>query len=432
MSDLLIEDVTLPDGRRGELLIREGRIAEVGPAVAAPEDVPRLAGGGRLALPGAIDPHVHFRTPGGEHKETLLTGARAAAKGGVTTVGDMPNTAPPTTTLARVAEKLRRAHGAPVNLLLHLGVDPAAPEAVREAAGHPHVKAVKIYLGPSTGVGGVAPDVAERACRAAAEIGLPVLVHAEDLNLIAAAAGRHLHDARHHHLLRPVEAELAAVDTALEIARRTGVRLYLCHVTSAKVLDRVEASGLREQVFVEVCPHHLLLSVEQIGPPLENRYRVNPPLRPEAERAALFAALAERIDGLGSDHAPHTLAEKARPYDEAPSGIPGVEHLLPLALEWWRAGHFGLERLIALTSGNAARFLGLPKGALEPGRDGDVVLVDPDAEWTVAAGDDRVESLCAWTPYAGMHLRGRPEVTIVGGRVAWARHEADHPRRESR
>lgn len=421
MSDLFVEDVQLPEGKRAQILVRQGRIAAVGPALEVPPGIPRLAGQGRLAIPGAIDMHVHFREPGGEHKETILSGSRAAAKGGITTVADMPNTNPPTTTWQRLEAKARQAERAPVHVLFNFGVDAAQLDEVVRAAGHPRVKAVKIYLGPSTGVGGAAPEVAARLFHLAAELNLPVMAHAEDLSLIQRESTRHPHDAWHHDALRPLESELSAVDQALALAREHGNRLYLCHVTSAKVLDRVEASSIRERVFVEVCPHHLLLSTAAIESPLENRYKVNPPLRPEAERAALFAGLAGRIDGLGSDHAPHTLEEKGRPYDEAPSGIPGVEHLLPLALDWWRRGEIGTQRLIDLTSRNAARFFRLPKGSLDPGQDADLVLIDPDRSWTIGGEDDRIQSKCGWSPYVGRTLLGRPEVTLVSGRVAYDR-----------
>jgi len=429
MSDLFIEDIHLPDGARAHVLIRRGRIEAVSHGLEHPPDMPRLAGRGRLLIPGAIDPHVHFREPGGEHKETLASGARAAAKGGVTTAGDMPNTKPPTTTYARLEAKARLAEGAPVNLYLHFGVEAEHLDEVIRAAAHPRVKALKMYLGPSTGVGGTAPAVAAQAFRLAGQLDLPVMVHAEDIALIEREAGRHPRDAWHHDALRPLEAELRAVDQALAMAAEHGARLYLCHVTSARVLERVEASGIRGRVFVEVCPHHLLLSTEAVAAPLENRFKVNPPLRAEAERAALFAELGRRIDGLGSDHAPHTLGEKGHAYDEAPSGIPGVEHLLPLAIDWWRRGVFDIDRLIALTSGNAARFLRLPKGTLHPGADADLVLIDPERHWTLGQDGDRVVSKCGWSPYLGRALRGRPEVTIVAGRVVydWERPEEIPP-----
>ena len=427
MSDLLIRGAALPGGREGalmDLFIRGGTIERIGPGLEASPDTPLLEARGLLVLPAGIDPHVHFRTPGGEHKETLLTGARAAVKGGTATVMDMPNTSPRTTTLAALEEKVELAREAPAHVYFNFGAEPDNLEQVRQAAGHPRVKALKIYMGPSTGQGGLAPTAVEAHFRTAAELGLPVMVHAEDLEQIGANAGRHPHDAYHHHRLRSSEGELAAVAQALGWAKTHGVRLYLTHCTLAGAVRLAEESGIRDTVFVEVCPHHLFLAVEDIAPPLENRYKVNPPLRTEAERSALFEMLAGngvRFDGLGSDHAPHTLAEKDAPYDQAPSGIPGVEYLFPLALDQWRRGHLSLERMVALTSGNAARFLGLNKGAVAEGRDADLVLVDPEARWTIAEGDDRVVSKCGWTPYGGRALHGRVEATIVGGRIAYQR-----------
>jgi dihydroorotase len=417
MSDLLIRDVRLPEGSAADVRVEAGRIAEIGPRLPAPPGVPVLEGGGRLLLPGAIDMHVHFRTPGAEHKETLLSGARAAVKGGTTTCADMPNTSPRTTSLAALEQKLELARGAPAHLLFNFGAEPDNLEQVRRAARHPAVKALKIYMGPSTGQGGLAPAATQAHFRQAAELDLPVMVHAEDLEAIHANAARYPHDVRHHHLLRSSAGELAAVREALGWAREYGVRLYLAHCTVAGAIRLAEESGIRERVFVEVCPHHLLLSAESIAPPVENRYKVNPPLRSEAERAELFACLAQGIDGLGSDHAPHTLAEKDAPYDEAPSGIPGVEYLLPLAIDLWRRGTISLPRLIALTSANVARWFGLPKGALSAGLDADLVLVEPDARWRIAEGDDAVASLCGWTVYGGRELQGRPVATIVSGRV---------------
>lgn len=431
MPTLLIENIRLPNGNAACILTRRGRIAAVGARLEAPPEATRLDGRGWLALPAAIDWHVHFREPGAGHKETLWSGSRAAVKGGVATCGDMPNTQPPTTTLRALEDKLARAEGCPAHLYFHFGAEADNLAEVRAAARQPQVKALKIFMGPSTGHGGLAPDAVEAHFRQCAEIGLPVIVHAEDMDQIQAQAGRHAALAARHGDWRPLEAELAAVRQALALAAKYPVRLCLAHTTSARVVELAERSGIRDRVFVETAAHHLVLAAERIVPPEDNRYKVNPPLRPESERAALFRRLADGIDGLGSDHAPHTLAEKARPYPQAPSGIPGVEYQFPLALSWWRQGHVHLERLIGLTSANVARFFGLNKGALEPGKDADIVLVDPDARWTIGADGDAVASKCGWTLYGGMAVHGRVEVTIAAGRVMWTRargwSEPDRP-----
>lgn len=426
MNDLLIRDIRIAGGEVQDLLIRDGRIDAIGANLPAPKvagkDIPVLEGKGVTALPGAIDMHVHFRTPGGEHKETLLTGARAAVKGGTTTCGDMPNTMPRTTTLAALEEKIEKAKGAPANLLFNFGAEADNLDQVRAAAAHDCVKALKIYMGPSTGQGGLAPEHVQAHFRQAGELNLPVMVHAEDLEQINRDGPRFPHDAGHHHLLRGAEGELRAIKLALQWAETYSVKLHLAHCTQAGVIDLADASPIREQVFVEVCPHHLLLSSDAIAPPGDNRYKVNPPLRPEAQREALFARLSRPageggFDGLGSDHAPHTLAEKEAPYDQAPSGIPGVEYLFPLAVTWWLERRITLERLMAITSGNAARFFGLNKGRLDPGFDGDLVLIDPEASWRIALGEDRVASLCGWTLYEDRAMRGKVVATVVGGSV---------------
>ncbi|MDH4120079.1 MAG: dihydroorotase family protein [Deltaproteobacteria bacterium] len=419
MNHLFVHHVELPSGGRGHLWLENGKIKAVGTDLSPPPGVPVEDGHGWLALPGAIDPHVHFRQPGGEHKETLLTGSAAALKGGVTTAADMPNTNPHTTTLAHVEQKAALSQGAGVNLLFNLGAEPGSLEQLPLAAAHPQVKALKIYLGPSTGTGGVKADFADEVFALAARLNKPVMVHAEDPEIIRQQSALHPHDVFHHHLIRSLEAELSAVTRALELAARHGTRLYLCHITSAQAVALAQAHPARDRVMVEACPHHLLLSVEGMADPVPNRFKVNPPLRPEALRAELWSKLAAGIDVLGSDHAPHTLAEKEQPYDLAPSGMPGVEYLLPLALNEWAQGTFSLERLMDLTSGNAARFLGLNKGKLAPGFDADLVLVDTHRRWRVGEDGDRPASLCGWTPYQGRVIRGRVERTLVGGVIVY-------------
>ena len=421
MHDLFLHNIRLPDGLEASLLIRKGLIAEIGALPQPTPAIPLLDGGGLMVLPGAIDMHVHFRTPGAEHKETLLSGALAAVKGGTTTCADMPNTSPQTNTLEALRAKQRLAQGAACQLLFNFGADAGNLAQVALAAQDPTVKALKIYMGPSTGQEGLAPQFVKAHFEQAGRLGLCVMVHAECVEMIEENQQRFPHDVHHHSHIRSPEAELAATRQALELAAKYGVRLYLAHVTNAGVVREARQSGLGDQVYVEVCPHHLLLSTERITANVENRYKVNPPLRDEVERLALFELLHDGIDALGSDHAPHALEEKNHPYDQAPSGIPGVEYLFPLAIDWWRRGVISLERMLSLTSGAPARLFGLNKGRIAPGYDADLVLVDPDALWTVGGKDDVIASKCGWTVYEGMELLGRPEASIVAGKVAYRR-----------
>ncbi len=402
--------------------LQNGRIDRIDPHLRVPSQTPLLKANGRLLLPAALDGHVHFRTPGAEHKETLLSGTQAAVQGGVALCADMPNTMPRTTTLQALQQKIHLAQGAPCHLLFHFGAEADNLDQVRQAAKLDCVKALKIYMGPSTGQGGLAPEHVEKHFANAADIGLPVIVHAEDLEWIVSHAQEEANpDVKAHHRLRGLQAELNAVSQALEWATRYQAKLHLAHSTSAQVVELAAKSGLGKNVLVEACPHHLALSVEDIAPPQENRYKVNPPLRPRSEQQALFACLPKGIDCLASDHAPHTLQEKQTPYAQAPSGIPGVEHLFPLGITWWQQGKISLERLIDLSSANLARFWGLNKGVVAEQADADLVLLDPHKNWRIGRGEEgRIASKCAWSVYDGWEMRGKIEATIVSGKVVYS------------
>jgi dihydroorotase len=422
MIETLLKDVRLPNGQPSDVLLRDGIIARIGRGIES-AGASLVHGKGRWVLPAGIDFHVHFRTPGASYKESLFTGSRAAVKGGIATCGDMPNTQPPTTVFERLEAKVGLTSDLPAQVYCHFGAEPDNFAEVRYAARHPKCKAIKVFIGPSTGHGGLAPATVESHFRNAADLDLPVIVHAEDIDLINAAHSRFPHDARHHSDLRPLEAELSAVRFALSLAKKYPVRLTIAHSTSAEVIELAEQSGIRDRVFVEVTPHHLVLTSEHIVPADDNRFKVNPPLRPESVRGLLAARLVSGIDGLGSDHAPHTLAEKGQPYDAAPSGIPGVEYQMPLAISWWREGKITIDRLIELTSGGVARFYGLNKGRVAEGADADLILVSPDETWTVGRGDDAVASQCGYSLYEGLALKGRIEMTLVAGQIAWTRAE---------
>ena len=420
---LVLHGIRLPNGQSACVRCQEGKIVEIAPQLTAAADEDLLEGRGWLLLPGAIDMHVHFRTPGGEHKETLVSGGNAAVKGGVTTCADMPNTSPSTTTSANLDEKVTLGKDAPCHMLYNFGSSEDNLAEVKQVVDRPEIRALKIYMGPSTGETALSLEAVREHMRQAGELQLPVMVHAEDLETIQACESGFPPHVSHHHQLRPARAELRAVRLALMWAREFGVKLYLAHTTCAEPLDWITSLKMEKQVMIEFCPHHLLFNEEDIPAPLPNRFKVNPPLRERFLQQELLGILSRCHGCLGSDHAPHTLQEKGLPYYLAPSGMPGVEYLFAHAINWWQQGWFDIHRLIELTSGNAARYFNLNKGSLTIGADADLVLIDPQWQWRIGQGDDEIYSLCGWTPYENMGMKGGLMASIVSGVLRWV-----HPR----
>ncbi|MDH7570348.1 MAG: amidohydrolase family protein, partial [Armatimonadota bacterium] len=341
-----------PGGAVQDVCLHCGRLEEVRPGAAGVE----VEGEGCLLLPGMIDPHVHLRAPGMEAAEDWESGTRAAARGGVTALFDMPNNLPPITTAARLDEKraLARA-GSRVEWGVYLGA--AAAQTAEIARAH-NVAAVKVYMGSSTGDLLLAEEEAlEGVFRAAALAGLPVALHAEDEAIIGARALqlRGDEDVLVHGWVRPPEAAAVAVRRALALGERTGAALHFCHVSTSAELDLLRAARRAGQkLLVEATPHHLFLDERDLAA-LGNFGKVNPPLRAPEERDALWRALLDgTVDVIGTDHAPHTVEAKRRPYREAPSGMPGLETALPLLLTAVLEGRLSFDRLTALTSENAA------------------------------------------------------------------------------
>jgi dihydroorotase len=408
---LTIRDATLADGRRRDVRVdaEAGVISAVGRTL-ADDGGEEMDASGRLLLPGMIDAHVHFREPGFPHKETWRTGSRSAAAGGVTTVVDQPNTDPPTVDGASVDEKAVLARKSLVDWGINGGVTPDwKPDELFDR----HVVALgEVFLADSTGDMGIDADLFREAAARAADEGYVVTVHAEDADLFSPAA-RERDDADAWSAYRTPEAEVAAVEHAVEIADEVGARLHVAHTSTPGGVDAAATGGAT----CEVTPHHLFLSRDDLDD-LETFGRMNPPLRSERRRAALFDRVADgTVDVVATDHAPHTRAEKAASVWDAPSGVPGVETALPLLLEAARRGRLSYERVRDLTAANPADVFTLPwKGRVEPGLDADLVLVDPDDSREIR-GDD-LHSKCGWTPFEGM--RGVfPEWTMVRGSFVW-------------
>jgi len=399
---------------RGDVGIREGKIAGLG-AIGAQAGAEVLDAHGLHVLPGVIDSHLHFREPGAEHKEDLETGSRAAVMGGVTTVFEMPNTSPPTVTAEALADKLRRAEGRMhCDHAFYIG---ASLENIGELGALerlPGVAAVKVFIGSSTGNLLIAdePDIK----RVLETISRRAAFHSEDEARLTARLGeRRAGDPSSHPVWRDAQAARDATDMLLRLAREAGKRVHVLHVTTADEMPLLAAN--KDVATVEVTPHHLTLQAPEDYERLGTHAQINPPVRDGAHREALWAGLRDgTVDTIGSDHAPHTLGEKARAYPESPSGMPGVQTLVPVMLDHVNAGRLSLERFVDLTSHGPQRVFGIAgKGRIAAGYDADLTLIDLNREEEITGV--WLASRCGWSPYTGRRVKGWPVGTIVRGTV---------------
>jgi len=409
----------------GDVGVRDGRIVAIGDLAewGAKES---LDCRGLHVLPGVIDTQVHFREPGLEPKEDLASGSYAAVKGGVTAVFEMPNTKPSTATPDALDDKLRRAAGRMwCDHAFYLGA--TAENADRLAAYEltPGCCGIKVFMGASTGDLLVWDDeTLERVLRSGRR---RVAIHAEDEARLRdrkelAAAG----DPATHPLWRDDETALVATRRAIRLARAANRRVHILHVTTPQELEFL--AGHKDIASVEVTPQHLTLAAPDCYQRLGTYAQMNPPIRSAAHREGLWHWLAQGVvDVIGSDHAPHLRDEKDKPYPQSPSGMPGVQTLLPLLLDHCAQGRLSLTQLVDLTSAGAQRLFGLTgKGRIALGYDGDFTLVDLKRRWTV--DDAWLGSRCGWSPFTGMTLTGWVEGTIIRGhRVMAAGEVLDSP-----
>ncbi|NTZ94663.1 dihydroorotase [Pseudomonas koreensis] len=421
MSSVLIRNARLVnEGREfdGDLLVSHGRIVKIAGRIDGENARVEIDANGQWLLPGMIDDQVHFREPGAPAKGSIHSESRAAVAGGITSFMDMPNTQPATLTLEALADKKRRAAiNSVANYGFHFGVSQDNLDTV--AALNPcEVAGVKVFMGASTGNMLVDdPKILERLF---AEVPTILLAHCEHTPSIEANAAR-LRErlpANIHALIRDAEACYRSSSLAVELARRHGTRLHVLHLTTARELELFEDKPLTQKhISAEVCLHHLLFD-DRDYPALGNLIKCNPAIKTQADRDALRAALlSNRLDVIGSDHAPHTWAEKQRPYTEAPSGLPLVQHALPALLELVADGVLPITTLVAKTSHRVADLFAIPdRGYLREGYWADLVLVEPAA---LEVSRQPILSQCGWTPFADKTFRYRVNTTLVSGQIAW-------------
>lgn len=388
--------------------ISEGRIVEIRKGLQAERREEVKEG---IIVPGAIDMHVHMRVPGMEHKETVETGTLSAAFGGVTTIFDMPNTLPPTTTPERARAKLKLYSG---KSYTDFGVYGALVRGVNVRALSKLVPAFKLYMASTTGeLVCQRKEEQLRLIKEVAKTGRLVVVHAEDEGSRNRMVEKNLRD---HFRARPPTCEIKAVQDIADIISSTqGARVHIAHAT---LRETVEMKNMGKFT-VEVTPHHLFLDMDM---PLGAYGKVNPPLRRREDRIALMKLVKEdAVDTIGSDHAPHTKEEKGDDFDYAPAGVPGVETSLPLMMHEVASGSIKLSTVVRMFSETPASMMRLKKGRIEIGYDADLAVFNLKRVTEIKG--EKLHSKCGWTPFED--FRGIfPEAVFLRGEKIISNGEA--------
>ena len=433
MSTLLVNARLVNEGRivETDVLVTGDRIARIGPGV-VPAQTQTIDLAGCHLLPGVIDDQVHCREPGLTHKATIASESLAAICGGVTSFLDMPNTSPPTTDGAALAAKKRIAAATShANYGFYLGATNTNLEEIKRA-GPRDACGVKVFMGASTGNMLVDDEAALEAIFAAAR--LPVATHCEDSPMIWEAERRYRErygaavPIEAHPLIRSAEACYKSSSRAVALAKRHGTRLHVLHLSTARELTLFEAGPIdRKRITAEVCVHHLWFEQSRYAD-LGTRIKCNPAIKTAADRDGLRQAVNHGvIDVIATDHAPHTREEKSRPYFDAPSGLPLVQHSLPMLLEQHREGLFELETIVEKTAHNpAVLFRIAERGFAREGYFADLVAVDLAGTTEVNARQIRYR--CGWSPLEGAVLHSRIALTMINGAVVARDGEPVGPR----
>ena len=409
-----------------DILLENGRIERID-ATLAPQDatVQVIDAAGCYVLPGVIDTQVHFREPGLTHKGDIATASMAAIAGGVTSYVEQPNTIPQATTVEELEKKYARAAKVSwANYSFNMGATNENLEELKKVSKR-DVAGIKIFMGSSTGNMLVDnPETLERIFR---EVDHQLIAHCEDeatiqanLERLIAEKGRENLTTADHPIIRSAEGCYISSSAAIAMARKTGARFHLYHVSTAMELDLLDGDLplAEKKITAEACVHHLWFSDEDYAEK-GNFIKWNPAIKTKADRNALREALLNgKIDVVSTDHAPHTLEEKMRPYADAPSGGPLVQNSLPAMLELARRNDIDYARIVQLMCHNQADLFGIAdRGYLREGYHADVVIVDPSRPWNVTR--DNVLSKCGWSPFEGRTFAARVTHTFVNGHLVY-------------
>lgn len=419
--DILIKNGTVVSSKgsqRADIGIEGCKITKVGDLSDC--DAPTVIdAAGKHVLPGIVDTQVHFREPGNEHKEDLESGSCAAVMGGVTSFFDMPNTQPSTTTKEALEQKLSLAAGRCwTNYAFYVGASPDNVAELPELEKLPGCAGIKIFMGSSTGTLLIDDErVLEQVLTNGTR---PCAIHSEDEARLKQRkpAFETIDDPRNHPVWRDVETAVISTKKLIELARKTGRRVHLLHVSTADEVELFD-SARRDGVPItsEVTPQHLYFFAPDCYEDLGSLAQMNPPIRDSWHQMALQKAVSEGLfDIIGSDHAPHTRAEKELPYPKSPSGMPGVQTMLPVMLDFVTEGLIQLEDAVRMLCEKPADVFGIKgKGYIQEGYDADIALVDLYLTKIVSKG--MIQSKCGWSPFEGEALTGWPTDVIVNGNI---------------
>lgn len=425
MMPILIKEATIVNEGAStvtDVFIKDGRIERIGPNIQVKEAVQELNGAGLHLLPGVIDDQVHFREPGLTHKATIGSESRAGVAGGVTSFMEMPNTSPAALTQELLEDKYAIAAGtSPANYSFFMGVaNDNAEEVLRTNDKKQDVCGIKIFMGSSTGNMLVDNFVTLNKIFSGTE--LLIATHCEDERIIAANKEKYkeAHDASFHPLIRDEEGCFESSFTAVQLAKQHGTRLHILHISTEKEL-RLFTNMLplsEKKITAEVCVHHLHFTAadyDRYG----NLIKCNPAIKAPHHRDALWEALLDdRLDIIATDHAPHTWDEKQLPYAQAPSGVPLVQHSLPLMLQYVNEGKISLEKVVEKMSHAPAECFKIrERGYIREGYFADLVLVDMKGATTI--GKENILYQCGWSPFEGHTFPSRITHTLVNGNIVY-------------
>ena len=403
--------------------IKSGKISEIGDLGNSSDNIIELD---HLNLiPGVIDTQVHFREPGAEHKEDLSSGTKAAILGGVTGVFEMPNTDPSTTNVSALKDKFTRAKDRSYcDYAFYVGGTEDNSEILPELEKIEGCCGVKVFMGLSTGSLLVSDD--KDLEKILSKINNRASFHSEDQYLLEERKKYQVKgDTNSHEIWRNDEQCFIATQRLLKLARKNKKNVHVLHVSTAQEIDLLSKN--KDIASVEITPQHLTLLAPNCYQELGNYAQMNPPIRGINHQKKLWEAINNGVaDIIGSDHAPHSREEKDQEYPNSPSGMPGVQTLVPIMLNHINEGKLTLNRFVELTSLNPARLFGIKnKGSIEVGNDADFTIIDMQKEQTIE--DSWINSKCGWTPYNGMKVKGWPIMTIIRGEIVMREGEVTEP-----